>query len=147
MPRSQRGYADASTSTQGLRADPQMSAECNRIGDLEKRVQNRQLEVEVWRDSYTKVVNVRDEALLREERAQWMRIGAETRLKELEIKYSQTLDQAHQRDEEHAKEVAQLKEAVSAKVESGGSLREVSRAMGRIDEMIRSLDDLYECRM
>ena len=124
-----------------------MSAECNRIGDLEKRVQNRQLEVEVWRDSYTKVVNVRDEALLREERAQWMRIGAETRLKELEIKYSQTLDQAHQRDEEHAKEVAQLKEAVSAKVESGGSLREVSRAMGRIDEMIRSLDDLYECRM
>lgn len=145
MARSPGRYRDASMGSQDLEGrivGLKTSAKSKRVRQLEKRVRNREVDIQMWRESYEKAVEGRDEALLREERAQWMRIGAETRLKDLEIEYSQALCRERQKDEDHAKEVARLKEA-----ETGVNLGKASRLKGRIDEMIKSLDDVYVCGM
>jgi len=81
------------------------SIKSERVEQLEKRVRNQEVEIQMWWESYEKAVEVRDEALLWEEHAQWMRIGAEKCLKDLETEYSQALYQEQQKDKEHAKEI------------------------------------------
>lgn len=123
-------YTDATTSTQGL--PEEKSA---REHFLEKKVEYRLLEVSLWRnhahnlDERVHQIEVtRDEALLREERAQWMRMGAEKRLKDLQAEYNALMESVKQKNKQE-------------------ELPKRFRLMGKIEEMVRMVKEVYCCCM
>ncbi|KAG6370275.1 hypothetical protein JVT61DRAFT_12224 [Boletus reticuloceps] len=94
------------------------------------------MEVRMWREHSDNLEErmfraeaARDEALGREERAQWMRIAAEKRPRDSE-----------------AENVVLMKQKDAAQTGEGLRLtQENFRLVGRVEEMIRMLKDLYEC--
>lgn len=124
-----------------------LSSNALQVQKLEKRVVNRDLLIGMWKDAYHEAERFRDDALFREGVALSMRDEAEMRLKNLEADHSRLGNEGRERNREHAKEVAELKERMKAEKERNTGGREPFRLLGRIEEMIRSLDVSHECKM
>ncbi|KAI9452330.1 hypothetical protein HD554DRAFT_2043717 [Boletus coccyginus] len=145
----------ASTISQGLRSEehrllPLLKAELDdarrHASELDRRLQVKGDEADMLRSFAVRIREERHEALLREELAQGMMIGAEKRLRDKEAEYTQVLKWSKWMMEDHAKEVARLKAEIQAKTESASkTVDERSRLVATIKEIKLQIEEGYLC--
>jgi len=119
-----------------------------RAAELDRKLQLKSYEADLLRRFAIQIREQRHEALLREELAQGMMIGAEKRLRDKEAEHTQVLMWSRQMMEDHAKEVALLKGGIQAEAERvNGMVEERTRLVTTVKEIKSQIEDGYMCDM
>jgi len=115
---------------------------------LDWRLKIKSDEADLLRNFAIRVREERHEALLREELAQGMMIGAEKRLRDKEAEYTKVLMWSRQMMENHTKEVARLKADMEAQMQiASGMAEERTRLVAKIKEIQSQIEGGYICEM
>lgn len=119
-----------------------------RASELDWRLKIKSDEADLLRNFAIRVREERHEALLREELAQGMMIGAEKRLRDKEAEYTKVLMWSRQMMENHTKEVARLKADMEAQMQiASGMAEERTRLVAKIKEIQSQIEGGYICEM